>query len=107
MRFVRVAALALFLAGAACGSDDEGVRTGSAFPGPTTDTDPPPSPGPCEGDAIKPGCPCDEEDEGVFEPCGRVVVEIAGQESCGDGQTVCENGEWGECIINNSTPPTH
>ncbi len=93
--------LALLAGVGACGGDDDGEAIGAVPPATTTDTDPPHL-GPCDGGAVKPGCPCADEDEGVFEPCGRVTIEIAGQKTCGDGQMVCENGKWGECIINNA-----
>jgi hypothetical protein len=49
-----------------------------------------------------PGCDCREDQEGVRAVCGRVELEVAGQITCGYGETVCEAGAWGECIVNNS-----
>lgn len=47
------------------------------------------------------GCPCDEPGQRVA--CGETLSEVAGQRVCGEGDRACNpNGEWGECIINNS-----
>lgn len=46
------------------------------------------------------GCPCSAE--GEHANCGKVEIKIGDQTVCGQGQAVCSNGTWGECIINNS-----
>src|SRR5690606_4509759 len=48
----------------------------------------------------RPDCSCEEE--GTRAPCGEVQSEVGGQKTCGLGETVCTNGTWSECIINNS-----
>lgn len=48
----------------------------------------------------RPGCSCSSD--GQRAPCGQVESEVAGQKTCGLGETVCTDGVWGECIINNS-----
>jgi hypothetical protein len=48
----------------------------------------------------QPGCPC--ENEGDHLICGKVVIELHGQTICGKGVSVCTNGRWGECILNNA-----
>lgn len=48
----------------------------------------------------RPGCPCDEP--GARAPCGEVESKVDGQLTCGYGETVCQNGKWSECIVNNS-----
>lgn len=47
-----------------------------------------------------PGCPC--TDEGLRKSCGRVEADVGSQVVCGQGVTVCSNGVWGDCIINNA-----
>ncbi|MEZ4370683.1 MAG: vWA domain-containing protein [Polyangiaceae bacterium] len=51
------------------------------------------------------GCVCDAAAEGTRVPCGKVTVVINGIESCGYGESLCSDGQWGECIINNTLPP--
>jgi hypothetical protein len=48
-----------------------------------------------------PGCPCDSE--GVRITCGEVQSKVGDQTVCGTGESVCTDGQWGECIINNAT----
>lgn len=47
-----------------------------------------------------PGCPCD--DEGARVMCGKVESKVGDQLVCGLGDSVCTQGVWGECIINNT-----
>jgi hypothetical protein len=47
-----------------------------------------------------PGCPCSAEGERSL--CGKVDIKIGEQVVCGQGDSVCTNGSWGECIINNT-----
>src|SRR5688572_29667351 len=47
-----------------------------------------------------PGCPCDEE--GARVVCGEVESKVGDQIVCGLGDSVCTQGAWGECIINNT-----
>jgi hypothetical protein len=50
------------------------------------------------------GCPCDAE--GAREACGIVENRSGDQVVCGFGERVCAEGEWAECIVNNSTTLT-
>jgi hypothetical protein len=47
-----------------------------------------------------PGCGCPTEGEQVA--CGTVEATVAGQSVCGAGLSVCTEGRWGACIINNA-----
>lgn len=49
-----------------------------------------------------PGCPCTTE--GDHLECGRVEIQIANQTVCGTGDSVCSDGFWSPCIINNTAP---
>ena len=51
-------------------------------------------------DMPRPGCACSEEGKKVV--CGEAVSEVAGQKVCGLGVTICEDGFYGTCIINNT-----
>ena len=48
----------------------------------------------------RPGCPCSNEGQRVA--CGQMESKVGAQVTCGYGETVCEGGSYGECIINNS-----
>ncbi len=47
-----------------------------------------------------PGCSCDEP--GLRAPCGQVESRVEDQVVCGLGETVCTDGTWSECVMNNS-----
>ncbi|MEZ4370684.1 MAG: VWA domain-containing protein [Polyangiaceae bacterium] len=49
------------------------------------------------------GCPCPADSDGERAACGKVEAVINDQVACGFGESVCSNGEWGECIINNTS----
>lgn len=49
-----------------------------------------------------PGCPCDVE--GDLLTCGKVEIQIANQMVCGTGYSVCSEGLWAPCLINNTVP---
>lgn len=51
-------------------------------------------------DKPRPGCSCSTE--GARTSCGQVESKVGSQVTCGYGESVCQNGTWGECIINNS-----
>jgi N-acetylneuraminic acid mutarotase len=48
----------------------------------------------------QPGCPC--ETEGGHLVCGKVVEKLHDQIVCGKGVSVCTQGTWSECSLNNS-----
>ncbi|MEZ4226607.1 MAG: choice-of-anchor L domain-containing protein [Polyangiaceae bacterium] len=48
----------------------------------------------------RPGCPCTSQ--GQRASCGQVQSTVGKQVTCGYGETVCDGGVYGECIINNS-----
>lgn len=48
-----------------------------------------------------PGCPCGAEGERIS--CGKVESQVGDQIVCGMGESVCTEGKWAECIINNAT----
>lgn len=48
----------------------------------------------------RPGCPCTTQGERAA--CGQVQSKVGNQITCGHGETVCDGGIYGECIINNS-----
>lgn len=48
----------------------------------------------------RPGCPCSTEGQRVG--CGEVKGKVGSQITCGYGETVCQGGAYGECILNNS-----
>ncbi len=47
-----------------------------------------------------PGCACAAEGEHLT--CGRVEIVIANQTVCGTGDSVCSEGFWSPCVINNT-----
>lgn len=49
------------------------------------------------------GCPCPTDAEGELAACGTVEAVINDQVACGFGESVCSDGVWGECIINNTS----
>lgn len=49
-----------------------------------------------------PGCPCAAE--GELLTCGQVEIQIANQTVCGTGYSVCSEGFWAPCLINNTAP---
>ncbi len=46
------------------------------------------------------GCPCSDDGERVA--CGKVEHDLGESVTCGFGETVCADGTWNECIVNNS-----
>ncbi|MFO0568462.1 MAG: choice-of-anchor L domain-containing protein [Polyangiaceae bacterium] len=48
----------------------------------------------------RPGCPCTTPGE-RFD-CGKIESKVETQLTCGFGEMVCQDGKWGECIVNNS-----
>ncbi len=70
--------------GSDCDDTNPGVTTGCAR---------------CLHDGI-PGCECSQP--GVSAPCGASVGSTDGQLLCGQGQSTCTHGRWGECVITNS-----
>lgn len=48
----------------------------------------------------RPGCPCSTE--GQRADCGQVESQVGEQVTCGYGETICQGGVWGSCVINNS-----
>lgn len=42
--------------------------------------------------------------EGDLLTCGRVEIQIANQTVCGTGYSVCSEGVWAPCVINNTVP---
>lgn len=49
-----------------------------------------------------PGCPCAAE--GELLTCGQVEIQIANQTVCGTGYSVCSEGSWAPCLLNNTAP---
>jgi len=49
-----------------------------------------------------PGCPCTALGEHLV--CGRVESQVANQTVCGKGYSVCSDGAWAPCLINNTAP---
>jgi hypothetical protein len=102
----------LVLALAGCGDEGGPQPSRTLDPGSWDPPDPTPSPagGGIDDDCadvtghVKPGCPCHASLEGTYEACGTVYYEINDQQQCGDGVSLCEEGEWGACMVNNSTP---
>lgn len=47
-----------------------------------------------------PGCACEVEGQHLL--CSEVVAELEGQKVCGKGFSVCTDGEWDDCILNNA-----
>ena len=97
-RLVGALAGALLLGGACVAGEDSDLN---GFPSQAgveqRDTE-----GLCDDGMPHPGCACRDDQEEVRAVCGRVEFEVAGQITCGYGETTCEDGEWGECIVNNS-----
>lgn len=103
MRPLRAPALLLIIVPplaplASCLAEDSryGAPSGSpnqaCFGGDCAEEDPCAHPGP--------GCPCEVEGEQLV--CGEVTSEVAGQLVCGMGYSVCSEGVWGACILNNT-----
>lgn len=70
--------------GSDCDDTNPGVTTGCAR---------------CLHDGI-PGCECSQP--GGSAPCGASVGSTGGELLCGQGQSTCVDGRWGECVITNS-----
>jgi hypothetical protein len=49
-----------------------------------------------------PGCPCAVAGEHLV--CGHVESQVASQTVCGKGYSVCSDGVWAPCVINNTAP---
>lgn len=54
----------------------------------------------CTCDHEAPGCECTEQGKRIA--CGQVESQVGGQTVCGYGESVCDNGAWSPCIINNT-----
>ena len=56
----------------------------------------------CADGMPHPGSACRPSQEGERTACGKVTSTLGDQIVCGNGDMVCENGFWGECILNNT-----
>lgn len=80
-----------------CGGEDPvpaGVNTGAPATGTQAEL--------CDDGNPHPGCECASSQDGTRAVCGKVTSQLGGQIVCGYGDMVCEQGQWGECIINNT-----
>ena len=57
------------------------------------------SPETCNDGMPHPGCACQATTEGLRAQCGVVESDVAGQVTCGYGETECVNGTWTECAV--------
>lgn len=84
-----------------CATDERG-RPLTGFVGGEQDAAVPVAPV-CDDGAARPGCPCEPEAEGTRVSCGVVESIVAGQVTCGRGESVCTGGLWAECVVNNAS----
>ena len=104
-RGLQVVAIALAVAASSCGDApryDPPPRLDGGSGAGCVGADCLPPPPALDCDEPGPGCPCDAPGEHLV--CGHVVSQVATQTVCGKGYSVCSDGVWAPCLINNTAP---